>query len=186
MVVVVEGVALPDVGRDAPDGEVHTRQLEGGVGVFLAIYAHVLHVAVMDLDELHRLHEHTARTAAGVVDLAVVGLDKLGDKVDYRLGCVVFALTFSLGDGELAKEIFIHAADKVVLGIGDGVQLVNFIQQRSELGLVQAEVGIVVVGQGTLQLLVLLLDVNERVVDNLEDIGLLGVLHDVRPAAFLG
>ena len=59
VLVVVEGVALLDVSRNATDSQIHARQLEGGVGVFLTINAHVLLVAMVGLHKLHRLHKHT-------------------------------------------------------------------------------------------------------------------------------
>jgi len=70
----------------------------------------ILGIAVVALHKLERLHEHTARTAAGVVDLALVGLDHFRDQIDHTLGCIELAPQLALGGGKLAEEIFINPA----------------------------------------------------------------------------
>ncbi|GIW55790.1 MAG: hypothetical protein KatS3mg082_2194 [Nitrospiraceae bacterium] len=69
-------VAVGDCAVDAADGEVHLRQPPGGVVRLLAVDRDValrlppLPLPCVRADELHRLHEHAARAAAGVVDAA--------------------------------------------------------------------------------------------------------------------
>ena len=75
--VVVEGVAVRDLGVDAADGEVHLGQAPGGVVRLLAVDRDVADLAGVGLDELLALHEHAARAAAGVVDAALVGREHL-------------------------------------------------------------------------------------------------------------
>ena len=147
MLVVVEGVALPDVGRNATDGEVHARQLEGGVGVLLPIHAHVLLVAVVRLHKLQRLHEHATGAATGVIYLAIVWLNEFSNEIHDRLRRVIFPLALAFRNGELAQEILIHPPDKVILGIFNGVEFVNLVKQRGKFRLIQAQVRIVVVGK---------------------------------------
>ena len=94
MLVVVEGVALSDVGRNATDGEVHARQLEGGVGVFLTINAHILLVAMVGLHKLHRLNKHTTGTTARVIECTVKGFNHSSDKLNNIMRSVKFSFFF--------------------------------------------------------------------------------------------
>ena len=149
MLVVVESVCrlLAQVVGDTADGEIHLRQFVGGVGVFLPIDRDVLLVAMVRLDEPHALHEHSARTATGVVDFSLVGLNHLRNKVHNGLGRVVLALAFALRDGKLAEEILIHPPDKVVLSVLKRVYLVDLVQQSGKFGTVKTQTGIVITRQ---------------------------------------
>ena len=139
----------------------------------------------MALHKFERLHEHTARAAAGVVDLALVGLDHFGDQVDHALGGVELAPELAFRGGELAEEVFIDPADGVLLLVLDGVDVVDRIDQGGELAAIQPEAGKVVVRQGTLERGIALLHRSEGGVDLDRDIVLLGVLLDVGPAGGL-
>ena len=77
MAVVVEGVAVGDLGVDAPDRQVHLRQPPGGVVALLAVDRDVADLAGVSLDEPLALHEHAAGAAAGVVHAALVGRQHL-------------------------------------------------------------------------------------------------------------
>ena len=87
---------------------------------------------MVSLDKLHTLHEHAARTAAGVVNLATIGFNHFGNQADNRLGRIEFALTLAFGNGELAQEIFIDAAHHVLLLVLERVDAVNFADERRE------------------------------------------------------
>ncbi len=77
MAVVVEAVAVLDVGVDAADGQVHLGQAPGGGVGFLAENRDVADSTAVGFDEFLALDEHAARTAAGVVDAAFVWREHL-------------------------------------------------------------------------------------------------------------
>ena len=118
---------------------------------FLPVDGDVLGVAVVASDEFEGLHEHTPGAAAGVVDLAFVGLDHFGDQIDDALGGVELAPELALGGGEFAKEVFIDAPDDVLVLVADGVDVVDGIEKGGELAGIEVEAGEVVVGQGALE-----------------------------------
>ena len=107
MAVVVEGVALGDLAAvDAADGEVHARQAPGGVIRLLAVDRDVglglAAVAVplrVRLDELHGLHEHARRAAAGIVHPA-----------EHVLGAAGFVADLDVADhvDQLAEALFVE------------------------------------------------------------------------------
>ncbi len=55
----------------------HLAPPPGGVVTFLPVDRDVAQTAAVGLDELLRLHEHAARSAAGIIDPAFVGLQHL-------------------------------------------------------------------------------------------------------------
>ena len=71
---------------DAADGQVHLAETPGGGVGLLAVDGDVGAVAAVLLDELLGLDEHAARTAAGIVDAALVGLDHLHQQADHDAG----------------------------------------------------------------------------------------------------
>ena len=176
------GGFVAQVAGDAADGEVHLRKFIRGAGVFLAIYGDFALVAVVRLDKLHALHEHAARTAAGVVNLAAVGFNHFGDETDNCLGCIEFALALAFGDGELAEEIFIDAANDILFLVFDGVDAVDVADERREFCGVELQAREIVVGERPAQRLVLLFDVRKRGVDQERNITLAGMLDDKAPA----
>ena len=153
MLVVVEsvGLLLSQVAGNSADGEVHLGQLVGGLGVFLAVNGNIFLVAVVALDKLETLHEHTAGAAARVIDLAFEGLNHLRYEIDDALRGVEFALSFAFSDGKLGEEVFVHAANEVVLLVLEGINLIDLVQERCQLGDVKAQVGVVVVRKSALQ-----------------------------------
>ena len=179
------GGDFAEVGREPAHGEVHLGQLVGGGGHFLSVDGDVLGVAVVAFDKLERLHEHAARAAAGVVNLALVGLDHFGDQIDDALGGVELAPQLALGGGELPEEVFIDPADGVLLLVADGVDVVDGIDEGGELAAIQPEAGEVVVRQGALERGIALLHRGEGGVDLDRDVALLGMLLDVGPAGCL-
>ena len=93
VLVLEEGIGgdFAELGREPAHGEVHLGQLVGGGGELLPVNRDVFLAAVVAFDKLERLHEHAARAAAGVVDLAFVGLDHFGDEIDDALRGVELA-----------------------------------------------------------------------------------------------
>lgn len=67
----------------------------------------------MGLDELLRLDEHAAGTAAGVVHLAVMGGENGHQGPDDAGGAVELTAPLPLGAGELTEKILVHLAQDV-------------------------------------------------------------------------
>ena len=180
VLVVREGVGgfFAQVPGDAADGEVHLRQFVRSAGVFLTVHGDFALVAVMRFDKLHALHEHAARTAAGVVDFAAVGLDHFGDEADDCFRGVEFALSLAFGDGEFPEEVFVHAADDILFLVLDGVDAIDVADEGRQFFGVQLQAREIVVGESSAEALVLLFDVGESRVDEQGDVGLAGMLDD--------
>ena len=68
---------------------------------------------VVALDELGALHEHAARAAGGVVDLAVERLDDLDDEPDDRVRREELAAESALGHGEVRQEVLVDQPEGV-------------------------------------------------------------------------
>lgn len=118
VVVVADG--LLDIPLEAVDSEVHAAEVGGGAFFLLAEDGELLGgVLPMLGDEAGTLDEHAAGAAGGVEDVAVVGLEDLGEEADDAGGGVELSPTLPLGHGELGEEVFVDAAEGVVVG-GDG------------------------------------------------------------------
>ena len=117
-----------EVCRYASNSQIHLCQFEGGVSVLLSIDGHILFVSAVSFDEFNRLHEHTARTAAGVIKNTVIRFKHFGNQVDDTFRRVKFSLTLSFGKSKFAQEVFIHTPDNIVFFIF-GVNTVYFIKQ---------------------------------------------------------
>ena len=188
--IVVKGVALLDAAFDAADGQVHLGQAPGGVVEFLAVNAELspgaAAVAVaggVGFDELHRLDEHARGAAAGVIDAALEGFEHLYEQADDAAGGIEFAALLALRAGELAEEILIDAPEHV-LGAGVGIAHADVGDEVNELPkalLVQGGPG-VVPGEYTLERGVVALNGLHRLVHDLSDGSLAGVLLKPRPA----
>lgn len=185
VLVVVEriGRLLAQITGNATDGEVHLRQFVGRIGVLLAIDGDIFPVAVVRLDELHALHEHTARTAARVVYLSTVGLDHFSNQIHDGLGRIVFAFSLAFGNSELAQKIFVDAANQVVLLVLEGINLANHIEQARQFGAVESQTRIIVAGQGSPQGGIVLLGLRQSRIDFDGNVVLFGILDQIVPAA---
>ena len=120
-------------------------------------------------DEARRLHEHAAGAAGGVEDAAVEGFDDFGQQLDDAGGRVELAAALALGHGEGAEEVFVDAAEGVV--VERGRNLGDLLQQFLEQGAGEQVVGL---GQHAGELRVVLLDLAHRGVDLGADVGHLG------------
>ena len=98
---------------DATCGEVHLCQTVGIRVALLAIDTDIALIAAMRLDETHTLNEHAATAAAGVVDGAVVWLDKVGYQLHDALGRIKLSVLLGGIDGKLLEEILIHTTYEV-------------------------------------------------------------------------
>ena len=188
--VVVEGVAVGALTIDAADGEVHLRKPPGGVVGFLAVdgnvsfgFATIAVPASMCADELHRLHKHAGRAAAGVVHAATVGLEHLDKELHHAARGVELAALLALGAGELREKVFVHTTEHVLGAaflIAD-FDVANEVDQLAEALLVQRGAG-VVLGQHALEGRVVAFDGGYGVVHALADRWLLRLGLQVRPA----
>ena len=157
--VVVEGVAVCDLALDAADGEVHPGEPPRGVVRLLAVDGDVAPrpAAVpvaggVRADELHRLHEHPRRAAAGVVDPPPPGLQHLDQELDDAARGVELAALLALGARELREEVLVDAAEHV-LGAGVRVahpDVADHVDELAEPLLVERRAG-VVLGQHVLE-----------------------------------
>ena len=140
----------------------------------------------MRLDELFRLHEHAARTAAGVVDAAFVGLQHFNHGADDRARGVELAAALAFAACELAKEVFIDPAQHIAGLIAGGAQgdAGDQVDQLAQHDGVQRRAA-VVLGQDALQGRVDGFDSVHRLVDQAADAGLLGAGLKMRPARIL-
>ncbi|MCY1371097.1 hypothetical protein D9M69_582280 [compost metagenome] len=140
----------------------------------------------MLLHELFRLHEHPARSAARVVDATSERLQHFNQHTHYGARGIELAATLAFGSGELAEEIFVHAPKDVLGSVAFLVErnAGDQVDQLAQHHLVERGAG-VVLGQHTLERLVVLLNGAHRVVDQSADRGQLGVGLQVRPASLL-
>ncbi len=198
--VVVEGVAAGDLAFDAADSEVHLRQPPGRVVRLLAVDRDVaclpkprrrqgpgpspIAVALgVRADELHRLHEHARRAAAGVVDAATVGLEHFDKELHHAARRVELTAFLALGARELREEVLVHAAEHV-LGAARFVadlDVADQVDQLAEARLVERGAG-VVLRQHAFERRVVAFDGGHGVVHDLPDRGLPGLRPQVRPA----
>ncbi|MNE90872.1 hypothetical protein D3C80_1884210 [compost metagenome] len=67
----------------------------------------------MGRDELLRLDEHAARTAAGVIHLAVVGVEHRHQGFHDTGRGIELPTLLAFGQGELAEEVFVYLTEQV-------------------------------------------------------------------------
>jgi len=120
------GVLVAEIGFDAANGEVHLRQLPRGRVALLTEDADVAfgfgkgvsraRVAIAGgvfFDELDRLHEHAARTAAGIEHAALVRGKHFDEQLDDAAGRVELPAFLAFRAGKLGEEILVHAPEDV-------------------------------------------------------------------------
>ena len=73
-----------------------------------------------------------------------------------------------------------------MLAILERVDLIDLVQECRELGLIESQTGVVVGREGTFEGFIHSLHLSECRIDLDGDIGLLGMLHQIAPAAMLG
>ena len=173
VVVVADG--LLDIPLEAVDGEVHAAKVGGGAFLLLAEDGELLGGVLPVLgDEAGALDEHAAGAAGGVEDVAVVGLEDLGEEADDAGGGVELSPTLSLGHGELGEEVFVDAAEGVVVG-GDR-DLGDLLEEALEQGAGEKVVGL---GKDAGELGVLLLDGQHGGIHLRADVLCLGEVEEV-------
>ena len=114
--VVVVGVRLADVAFEAVDGQVHPAQLRGLRGLLLPVDRELFgRVLLVLVDEARALDEHAAGAAGRIEDAPVERLDDLDDQADDGAGREELAALLPLGERELAEEVLVDAAERVVV-----------------------------------------------------------------------
>lgn len=102
----------------------------------MAVDGHIAQLAAMVFDELFGLHEHAARPAAGVVNLALGWREHGHQCFDNAGGRVELPAPLAFGAGEHAQEIFVHLAQDVA-GLGGVVTKAdggNEVDQEKTVG----------------------------------------------------
>src|SRR5437899_11328095 len=84
-------------------GKVHHGEAARGGVALLTVDADVAELAAVGFDELFRLHEHAAGTAAGIVNATFVRSEHLDEKTYDSLRSVELAAFLAFGAGELAE-----------------------------------------------------------------------------------
>ena len=112
---------------------------------------------------------------------AVIRLDNFGEKADDGRGRVELSAALALGHGELAEEVFVDAAEGVV--VEGGGDLGDLLQQLLEEGGGEEVVGL---GEDASELRVVLLDVAHRLVDLGADVRGFGEVEEVVEAGVGG
>ncbi|MNG26260.1 hypothetical protein D3C84_1112280 [compost metagenome] len=89
----------------------------------------------MGFDELLGLHEHAARAAARVINLAVVWVEHRHQGFDDAGGRVELPALLAFGAGELAEEVFVDLAEQVagLVGVAAKADGGDQIHQLAEL-----------------------------------------------------
>ena len=156
-------------------GEVHAAERDGGRDLFLAVDGQLGGRVLLVLGhEARTAHEHAARAAGGVEDAAVEGFEDFDNEADDAGRRVELAALLALGARERAEEVFVDAAEGVVVearrDFGD------FLQQLFQQGAVEDFVGL---GQHPGELRVVLLDVAHRLVRGLADVAALGQREEI-------
>jgi len=186
VLVVVEGVAVGDLGVDAADGEVHLGKAPSGVVGLLAVDGDVADLAAVRLDELLTADEHAARAAAGVIDAAFVWCEHGDEHADDVRRRVELAALLALSARELGEEVLVDLAEDVLGAVGGAAEadVAHEVDELAKAFLVQAGAR-VVLGENALERWIVAFDRAHGVVDKLADRRLWRVSFEVRPASFL-
>ena len=186
MLVVVEGVAVAEVGVDAADGQVHLGQPPGGVVGLLAVDGDVAELAAVGLDELLATGRTCRRSRSRGRRRGPCRARASPPARAPPRGRVELAALLAFGAGELRQEVFVDLAQRVLGAIGGAAQgdVADQVDELAQALLVQAGAA-VVLGQHAFERGIVALDGGHGVVDQLADAGLRGVGLEVRPARLL-
>jgi hypothetical protein len=182
---VVEGVGvlLAEIALDTANGQIHLGKPPGGVIRLLTVDADVADLAAMLFDELFRLYEHAAGTAARIVYSALVGSQHFDQHPDDTAGRVELAALLALGAGELREEILIDPAEDVLGSVFPVAQanVANKVDELAEPLLVEARVSIVL-GKHAFERRVIALNGEHGVVNGLADPRVFSLSPEILPA----
>ena len=121
------------IAADAPNGKVHLRQLHCCACGFLTVNSDLFRVSVMTLHELHRLHEHTAGTAARIINCALERLYHFGNQIDNAFRSIELSLAFAFLQSKIGKEVFIHPTHYILLFVFRQLDFIQLVQKRRKL-----------------------------------------------------
>ena len=120
---------VTEIMADPAQGKVHFCQAIGRRLFFLPVYVDPADVPAFCFHQLRALDEHTARTAAGIVQRAVKRFDHSCNKLYNVVRRIILALFFCRVDGKFFEKVFVHSSDKVFFFterlVADLVDLVN-------------------------------------------------------------
>ncbi len=144
-----------DICIDALHSEVHLGKTPGRVVDLLTINGNVIAPPTMLLNELFRLHEHSARTAAWVIDASFIGLQHLDQRSHHGTRRKELTAALAFGTRKAGEEIFVDPAQKILGPVGGVMQadVGEEVDQLAEHSLIQRGPG-VVLRQNALQTLV--------------------------------
>jgi hypothetical protein len=176
------GRLLAKPGLDAVDGEVHVGEAPRHGVALLPENGDVGALAAVGLDEFFRLDEHASAAARRIVDAAVVRFQHLDEHTHDTARRVELATQLPLGSGELAEEILVDPAEHVAsLALATfEADAGNQVDETLHLHRFDAAAG-VVAGELALEVWVVPLDSEDRVVDQRGDIGAGRLVLKVRP-----
>ena len=174
LLVVEERVCrfLAELGLDTMDGQVHVGEAPSRGVALLPKDGNVGASASVGLDKLFRLNEHTSAATRRIVDAAFVGFQHLNEHSHDAARRIELAAQFPLGSSELAQEVLVdpsesvagHAAAAFEANVG------NQVDETFHFHRLDAAAG-VVAGKLTLEVRVVPLDCEDRVVDQGGDVG---------------
>ena len=193
MDVPVERVRVlgPEVCLDASNGEVHLGELPRRGVAFLPEDGQVPQLAPMGKDELFALDEHPRRTAAGIVDASLVGLEHLHEELHNAARRIELAAFLPFAACELREKVLVDPPEDIlgtVLLVPQS-DLRDDVDELAQTGLVELGARVVLwkdPPEGGAAHRVLLLDEFHCVIDDDPDGRLLRVVLEVGPAGLLG
>ncbi len=175
--VVVIGDVLLYVATETVDGQVHFRQVDGSLVLFVSPECEPLgRVLVVLFNDAGALDEHSARSAGRVEDGALGGFEHVGDELDQRNGGEELAAVVGLEVGELGEEVLVDAPEDIArsgfefLGVEGADQVA---EQVGRDGLV------LLLGENALETRVVLLNRFHGVDDDLGQFGIGGLGDEV-------
>ena len=172
VLVVEERVGIrAEIAFKTTDSKVHVTHFPCVRVGFLSVNGDIMEFLLVVLDELDALHEHTARTASGVVDASTVRLQNLHNGThDTRRG-VKFARILAFHRSKFHQAIFVGTPQEVFFITGtQHLDVGKEVHHIAQTALVEFLSGIIL-GQNSLQPRIVVLDFAHGIVDYLPDFG---------------
>ncbi len=102
---------------------------------------------MMARNEFHGLYEHTTGTTSRIIDNSLVRFNHFRDEVYNALWGIEFSFSFPFSQGELAQEVFIYAPNDVLLFVFKCINVVDGVEQGSQLTHIHVQAREIVVRQ---------------------------------------
>lgn len=134
--------------------------------------------------KIFALHEHAGRAAARIVDAPLVRREHLDQHADHAARRVELPAVLPLGTGELREEVFVDAAQEIrkILRAVLSIAQPDHVDQLAQAVLVERRLP-KIFRQYSLEPGIVPLDGDHRLVDQLADRRLLGVVLQRLPAS---